>query len=181
MATDVRLDAEDGNTVVVEGRVLKATASDFVLDAPSRRGKDERGARGLRRALVHDQRDGLTINFNRDYPGGVTINDVVALNNRFGGIRLSDVVEISPFIPSHGAAAAGTPGPAPAQALVLLGDIRIQHSSGVKPAAAAKTSAGSEAAARPDVTVSLQELLSEMQAEITYLRDKIKQLERRAK
>ena len=62
MATDVLLDAEDGGYVVIESRVLKTTASDFILDALARRAHNERGARGLRRALVHDQGDGLTIN-----------------------------------------------------------------------------------------------------------------------
>ena len=41
-----------------------------------------RDHRGFRRALVHDESDGLTINFNNDYPGGVTV----------GGVRELDVV-----------------------------------------------------------------------------------------
>lgn len=69
MATDVRLDEGDGTVLALAARVVKAEATDFVLDAADRR----RGP-GLRRALVHDQNDGLTINFNGDYPGGVTIN-----------------------------------------------------------------------------------------------------------
>ena len=35
-----------------------------------------------RRALVHDTTDGLTVNFNRDYPGGVTIRGVVKMPER---------------------------------------------------------------------------------------------------
>jgi hypothetical protein len=54
----------------LEASVVQATASDFLLDAPSR----HTGRPGFRRALVHDFNDGLTVNFAGDYPGGVTIN-----------------------------------------------------------------------------------------------------------
>ena len=69
MTTDVRLDQVDGTFLELQARVVKAIASDFMLDQPSRR----KGGGPHRRALVHDQNDGLTINFNGDYPGGVTI------------------------------------------------------------------------------------------------------------
>src|SRR5438128_2042332 len=90
--TDILLDDRDGSYITIDARVLKVKASDFVLDSPQRHRPDRPG---LRRALVHDQGDGLTINYNRDYPGGVTINDVVALNNRFHEITITDVKEIS--------------------------------------------------------------------------------------
>lgn len=71
MPTDVKLDqGQRGDTVLLDGGVVQATASDFVLDSPSR----HKGHPGLRRALVHDFSDGLTINWAGDYPGGVTIN-----------------------------------------------------------------------------------------------------------
>jgi hypothetical protein len=70
MATDVKLDQIDGTFVVVQGRVLKVEASDLILDSPDR----HHGGGPHRRAMVHDQSDGLTINFNSDYPGGVAIN-----------------------------------------------------------------------------------------------------------
>jgi hypothetical protein len=69
MATDIKLDEGDGNWLVIEGSVLKTTAADLMLDSPSRR----RQTGGFRRALVHDTRDGLTINFNGDYPDGVSM------------------------------------------------------------------------------------------------------------
>ena len=69
MATDVRLDEGDGTFLVLDARVVKAEASDFMLDSAERR----KGGGPNRRALVHDQNDGLTVNFNGDYPGGVTI------------------------------------------------------------------------------------------------------------
>lgn len=75
MATDVRLDEGDGTFLVLASRVVKAEASDFILDSVER----HQGGPGARRALVHDQRDGLTINFNGDYPGGVTLVRVVEI------------------------------------------------------------------------------------------------------
>jgi hypothetical protein len=75
MATDVRVDQGDGSFLELEGRVVKAISSDFMLDSPQRR----QGGGPFRRALVHDGNDGLTINFARDYPGGVTIAGPVSL------------------------------------------------------------------------------------------------------
>jgi hypothetical protein len=77
--TDVRLDeGSDGSFIVLEGRVVKAAGSDFMLDSSERR----IGKKPFRRALVHDQNDGLTVNFNGDYPGGVTLVDVKTLEVR---------------------------------------------------------------------------------------------------
>ena len=69
--TDILLDQEGGNWVVVDASVLKVAGADLVLDSSERRG----GRPGHRRALVHDFNDGLTINFNRDYTGGVTVEN----------------------------------------------------------------------------------------------------------
>jgi len=71
MPADITLNGDDGNAewVIVEGSVLKAETSDLMLDSPGRRSADT----GFRRAMVHDFKDGLTINFNGDYPGGVTV------------------------------------------------------------------------------------------------------------
>jgi hypothetical protein len=70
MATDIILNEGDGSWVVIDAHVVKATASDLMVDAPSRRN----GGGPYRRALVHNQDDGLTVNFNGDYPAGVTVN-----------------------------------------------------------------------------------------------------------
>lgn len=78
MATDIRLDEFDGSWVVVECDVLKSTGIDFHLDAPDRR----RTAGGLRRALVHNGQDGLTVNFEGDYPGGVTVASDLRVTGR---------------------------------------------------------------------------------------------------
>jgi len=72
MATDVKLDQGDGSFLVLEGRVVQAVGSDFMLDSPERR----IGQKPFRRALVHDQGDGLTINFANDYQGGVALTAV---------------------------------------------------------------------------------------------------------
>ncbi|MDQ2842405.1 MAG: hypothetical protein M3Y72_15440 [Acidobacteriota bacterium] len=76
MSTDVKLDQVDGTFLVLDARVVKAECSDFMLDSPER----HTGGGPNRRALVHDQNDGLTLNFNKDYPGGVTINAVRSLD-----------------------------------------------------------------------------------------------------
>ena len=56
---------------------MDVTGSDIVLDSPVRR---KPGGPKFRRALVHDESDGLSINFGNDYPGGVTMGDVRVLD-----------------------------------------------------------------------------------------------------
>ncbi|MEP7340893.1 MAG: hypothetical protein ABI977_24390 [Acidobacteriota bacterium] len=75
MATDVRLDDVDGTYVVLDARVVKALGADFMLDSAGRR----KSSKPFRRALVHDQNDGLTVNFNGDYVGGVTLIGVTEI------------------------------------------------------------------------------------------------------
>jgi len=69
MSTDVKLDQGDGSFLHLEARVVKAVGSDFMLDSPNR----HKGGSPFRRALVHDQSDGLTVNFAGDYPGGIAL------------------------------------------------------------------------------------------------------------
>lgn len=77
MVTDIRLDDDSTETwVTVDAGVLNITGADLILNSAARRGTHPGR---LRRALVHDTNDGLTINFNGDYTGGVTINNA-ALN-----------------------------------------------------------------------------------------------------
>lgn len=85
----------DGNDVIVEANVLKVTAFDLVLDNLGRHTVPG----GLRRALVHDFGDGVTINWGSDYPGGVTINGEVKLGTLSGDqllIKHYDVLLDSP-------------------------------------------------------------------------------------
>ena len=74
MSSDIILGVAD---VVISANVTKTTSTDFILDAPSRRrqGKTPK----YRRALVHDANDGLTLNFNQDYPGGITLLGVAGI------------------------------------------------------------------------------------------------------
>jgi hypothetical protein len=103
MATDVILDQVDGTYLELDARVILAHGSDFMLDSQNRR----KGGGPFRRAMVHDQNDGLTINFARDYPGGVTLIDVRALQvggditfGRRRGIRSPTSPESSAMVPT---------------------------------------------------------------------------------
>lgn len=68
MATDIILDGEAW--IDVQTHALALRGSDLILDDQSRRHPD--GPK-YRRALVHDAGDGLTINYDGDYPGGLTL------------------------------------------------------------------------------------------------------------
>ena len=72
--TDVIID--DTETLTLVAPVLRVEGHDVIVDSPERR---KPNGPAFRRGLVHDQNDGLTINFNGDYPGGVTINGINAL------------------------------------------------------------------------------------------------------
>lgn len=65
--TDIRF---AGEWIHLEGAITKAETTDFMLDSSSRR----KTTSPFRRALVHDFGDGLTINWNNDYPAGVSVN-----------------------------------------------------------------------------------------------------------
>jgi hypothetical protein len=167
MATDLRLDDIDGNYVVIDSGVLKSTATDFLLDNPSR----HTGTHHLRRALVHDQRDGLTINFNSDYPGGVTINDVVALHNHFSGINIYNVREISAFgAATHSGTGTGGTGTGTggmqAGSLVLRGEILIDKTPATAPG-------------HQSDTISLHAVLTQLQDRVQQLSNRIAELEQR--
>lgn len=65
----------DGGTAIIDGDFLEVQCTDIKLDAAARRGS----ATGERRALVHGFNDELVINFNNDYPGGVTLSGEIGL------------------------------------------------------------------------------------------------------
>ncbi|WP_156168896.1 hypothetical protein [Kordia jejudonensis] len=70
--------------VQVEGNELFLQTHDIKLDDPERRVRPS----GHRRALVHDHQDGLTINYNGDYPGGVKIKGTTICDTiRLQGMR----------------------------------------------------------------------------------------------
>lgn len=66
MSSDIKLDKD---WLYLEGNWARFRTWDIMLDSPERRSSPQ----GFRRALVHNHADGLTINYNRDYPGGVEI------------------------------------------------------------------------------------------------------------
>ncbi len=82
--TDIRF---DGDWVLIEGTITKATTTDIMLDSAARR----KTATAYRRALVHDFDDGLTVNWDNDYPAGVTINST----KRIVGHGNADWVELA--------------------------------------------------------------------------------------
>lgn len=76
--SDIRF---DGDWVLIEGTIAKATSTDLMLDSAGRR----RSSTPHRRALVHDFDDGLTVNWANDYPAGVTINAAKRINGHNNG------------------------------------------------------------------------------------------------
>lgn len=72
--SDVILDGDSQVTVLCDN--LNVQGHDLLLDASARR---RPGSPRFRRALVHDEGDGLTVNFAGDYPGGVTLNGVTSI------------------------------------------------------------------------------------------------------
>jgi hypothetical protein len=93
--------------VTVDAPVLNIKGSDLILEQSAYR--TSKGGK-FRRALVHDSNDGLTINFGRDYPGGVTVTDANVNLRAFstlidvtlpkdaavGDLRLIDTVSLTP-------------------------------------------------------------------------------------
>ena len=83
----------DTDVKLLPGQV-KVEAWDLCLDSPDRR--IPAGTSPYRRALVHNQNDGLTINYGNDYPNGVQINGKTLINGNtqiFGSTRMiGDVI-----------------------------------------------------------------------------------------
>lgn len=67
---------QDRAEVQVQCENLNIAGHDVLLSSASRRLP---GTTAMRRALVHDERDGLTLNFAGDYPAGVTVHGDLGL------------------------------------------------------------------------------------------------------
>lgn len=91
MATDIILDDGGQERITLAATAVKTTAADFIMDSPVR----HKGKPGLRRALVHDPSDGLTLSYNGDYPGCVKIVDA---NLR---LRIHAQVGTNPVLPKR--------------------------------------------------------------------------------
>lgn len=76
MVTDLLLDDNGGEWITLSAAVLSTNASDVMIDNPDRRMPE---GPEFRRALVHDETDGLSVNFADDYPGGLTLTGVVKI------------------------------------------------------------------------------------------------------
>ena len=151
MATDVLLDEPFADWVCLRGFVVKAEAADLMLDHPARR-RPNRG--GRRRALVHDFNDGLTINYNNDYPGGVTIKNVAY---------------ISPMRPpSTGSGAVG-----PVGAVVMRRLVELQIDGGIR----FKWDDGPSVLRGSLREVSLQDLIATLQNQVADLEARVTALE----
>jgi hypothetical protein len=101
MEGDIKLGS---SSVIIEGDRMDVTAADIVLDAAGRR----KAPGGYRRALVHGFNDELVINFNGDYPGGVTVASNLRVNGKLSigpegggvsGLTVSDLeVRVSKIV-----------------------------------------------------------------------------------
>jgi hypothetical protein len=69
VTTDIVFDDKDGNCVSLSCTELATSAFDITIDNPTSRS----ATGGARRALRHDNQDGLSINPERDYPAGVSM------------------------------------------------------------------------------------------------------------
>ena len=79
-----------GVLLTLEGNTVKLAAPDLQIDHQPRRVSQT----GSRRALVHGFNDKLVINFNKDYPGGVTIRGDVYVPNK--GKPIAFEIQLSP-------------------------------------------------------------------------------------
>jgi hypothetical protein len=84
-------------------------AWDLCVDSADRREVHHKTRPPHRRALVHDFDDGLTVNFDNDYPGGVTLNRVRSVTTHkdgihvAGNVRIEGRLEVTPTTPMRGA------------------------------------------------------------------------------
>jgi hypothetical protein len=69
-------------------------AWDLCLDSPDRRQFPHKMRPPMRRAFVHDPDDGLTVNWENDYPGGVTLNGVRSVTAHREGLRLGGPIHV---------------------------------------------------------------------------------------
>ena len=146
--SDIVLDDSEQITVLCNN--LKVQGHDFLLDSPERR---RPGGSSFRRAVVHDQNDGLTINFASDYPGGVLLNGVT---------------EIHPQRLAPGAGVSAQP------TLVVRGGISYEAD-----VPTGDVGQGAIEGETHTITINLDEILSAYQAEIVKLTARVAALEAR--
>jgi len=97
--SDIVFDASEQVTVLCNH--LHVQGHDLLLDSAARR---KPNGPTFRRALVHDENDGLTMNFNEDYPGGVTLNGVTSItpHSEPRGTGISQIFQPDPTLVING-------------------------------------------------------------------------------
>ncbi len=65
--------SKSSDELIIKPFAVKLLGADLRIDCKKRR----KTKTPYRRAVVHNQQDGLTVNWAKDYPGGVTINGKV--------------------------------------------------------------------------------------------------------
>jgi hypothetical protein len=89
--TDIELDTPGPDQVRVTANYVEVAGHDFLLSHGDRLRPG--AADELRRALVHDFDDTLTLNYNGDYPGGVrVVGNLEAGSIRLNGEDLAEAV-----------------------------------------------------------------------------------------
>lgn len=149
--------------ISLDGSAVVITGTDLRLDDAERR---HGHSGGYRRALVHDFEDGLTLNWDKDYKGGVTIR---------GDVRIPDFALIDNASAKR----------------IHAERIELKVSSplpniGTVPGAPSHTTVGSQVPLPhstipipPANTINLEQQLRAAFAVIAHLRTRIEQLEAR--
>lgn len=123
MSSDITL---DDDLVILEGKWVKVRAWDLMLDAQDRR----QSGTGTRRAMVHDPNDGLTINYNGDYPGGVKIEGQVKIDAIEGKVKIgtieTDAVNLGQYKLSYASATGLHIGDDVAKTYLSGSEVRVQ-------------------------------------------------------
>lgn len=101
MSGDIKLDGNkviiesNGNNLTLDGPFLMAKACDFWLWDPNRL-KSGTLPDPTRRAMIHTFADGVGINVNRDYPGGVEIGgDIKILDKLVGDVTIQNNLAVA--------------------------------------------------------------------------------------
>ena len=150
---------DDSEVLTMLCNQLNVRASDIVLDSPARRKPN--GPR-LRRALVHDEHDGLGINFGNDYPGGVTM----------GGVRVLDVTGDLSFRIFHTDEINAEGGGHPPTETVVLGEViktLRNEIGGLQVQITTLAAKANEAAGLGEEIKTLKEAIADLQLQINEL------------
>lgn len=75
---------QKGNIFSLNNNAVVCKTTDFIIDNDDRRIEGHKGPKEMRRALVHDIDDSLTINYEKDYPGGVYIQGKIKVEELYG-------------------------------------------------------------------------------------------------